>query len=426
MTGRRDSTVAAFLLKKQGFECIGISLLFSDESFLQKQVNLIETKQKEVNEEDLAHGQNSQLKSIPKEKLYSRCHIQDVEEVAKIAQALDIPFYAVKSQAQFKAGVTDPLIGSKLAGKSFQSCLSCNNIKLQILLEKADELGCDYIATGHYAKIVENQQSGYINVHAANDLEHDQSLLLSKLPQSALKRLILPLSETRLEEVVKVEKMLGLSLLASSDSKKICFNNDPRLPLLVEVAASDNLLRKGHLYLQSENMVNGEHSGIHNYHVGQQKLKMAGEKSGDSGLTVSELNPSNGTVLVTPLKDLFFDRLFLENVMIDPKFDRSKPLSGFAKLGTKGELFPCQIQFKSFSKVIIKFTKVYQGVVAAGLSVSIYNKEGISGKIILSGDTKKCGVVVDYKFTNYISSSPEDMDDEEEENNEPSLPENFH
>ena len=262
MTGRRDSTVAAYLLKKQGYSCIGITFLFSDEKRLQQQIDHIHKKVNKNEEDDSTAEETSANKHIPKEKLYSRCHVKNIDKVSDVCKKLDILFYGVKASDQFSAEVTDQLVGNKLAGKTLQSCVHCNNVKFSLLIEKAEELGCDYIATGHYAKVVENQKTGYFYIHTANDLEHDQSYLLSKVSQKSLKKLILPLSETRLEEVEKVMKMIDFELPYKSTEDKNCYVGDTRLPSLVEVCSSPKLLRTGHLFLEHENIVGSEHKGV--------------------------------------------------------------------------------------------------------------------------------------------------------------------
>jgi tRNA-uridine 2-sulfurtransferase len=426
MTGRRDSTVAAYLLKKQGFDCIGISFLFSDEKTLQKQVDHIHQKKSTNIDEDISEEEKLQNSQISKEKLYGRCHISNIEKVSEICKKLDITFYGVNAEDRFIAEVTDYLVGNKLAGKSFSSCVSCNNIKLLLLTEKAKELGCDYIATGHYAKVVANQKSGHYFIHAANDLEHDQSYLLSRLPQETLKNLILPLSETRLDEVEKIMKMIDLDLLPSSGSNKNCFIEDNRLPSLVEGCSSDNLLRKGHIFLQHQDMVSNEHFGIHNFEVGRQNLKINNDVKSESKLTISELVPTNGVVIVSPESDLFYDRLKLQQVIIDPSMDISKPFSGFAKIGTKGDSYPCLVNLKNFNSASIFFPQVRNGVIPAGITVAIYNKVGISAKIILSGNLSKCGIIHKGQFVNYIKNIKNLAVEEELDTIYEPLPENFH
>jgi tRNA-uridine 2-sulfurtransferase len=426
MTGRRDSTVAAYLLKKQGYQCIGISFLFSDEIKLQQQVDLIHNKVSGNEDVDTTSEVSSEKKLISKEKLYSRCHIPDISQVANICEKLDILFYGVKSADRFSAAVTDKLVANKLSGKSFQSCVDCNNVKFSLLVEKAKELGCDYISTGHYAKVVENQKTGHFYIHAANDLEHDQSYLLSRLPQESLKKLILPLSETRLKEVEKIMQMIGLKLPFISSEDIDCFQGDLRLPSLVEVCSAASLLRKGNFFLEHENLISSEHRGIHHFEVGQTNLNLGSDSKASSKLIVNKIVPTNGTVIVSPIKDIYFDRLLINKVILDPMRDISKPFQGFVKIGIKSDMQACHVYFKNFNTIMVVFKKIFVGIITTGTTIAIYNKIGISGKIITSGEVQVCGVVDKGELTNYIGRVDEVDEDDEKESSYIALPEFFH
>ena len=168
MTGGLASTVAAFLLKGQGLEVLGASLQFL----------------KSGGEGSDRGGTDWQelLKSFRRS-----CHVDDLEEVKSICEELEIPLYAVNLEEEFQHRVLDQLIASRLQGAFFSSCMECHKIKLRILQEKAKKLDCQYIATGHFAKVHHDAESGGMDIHAFDDGGCDQSHLLSgvekKLPE---------------------------------------------------------------------------------------------------------------------------------------------------------------------------------------------------------------------------------------------------
>ncbi len=426
MTGRRDSTVAAYLLKKQGFECIGIAFLFSDEKVLQKQVDLTSKKRPGLDDNEGQTEETMRGEIIPQEKLYGRCHISDIDAIAKICEKLGISFFGVKGKDNFNSSVRDPLIASALGGTSFNSCVNCNNIKLSLLAQKADELGCSYIATGHYAKISKNQKTGHFSIYTANDLENDQSYLLSRLPQETLKKLILPLAEMRFKEVLKVKEMIGLELLESSRSNRPCFTGDLRFPYLVEACAASSLLKPGQVFLQEENMIARDHQGIHYFQIGQKKIKLPDDKVTKSKLIISDLVPNTGSVVLSPEKDFSYSHLSLSSVILDINLNLSKPLVGLAKLAVDGDLWPCKIYFKNFMSIVIQFLDIQKGIVPTGTNLVIYNKKGTSGKIFLSGFVMKSGIIQNGKLLNYIRPIKRQEEGDDQNDTGPDLPEFTH
>ncbi|MBT7610775.1 MAG: hypothetical protein HN576_13525 [Bacteriovoracaceae bacterium] len=429
MTGRRDSTVAAYLLKKQGYECLGITFLMSPEDLLTKQIDHLHKNVDSKSENDTSLEEIKKNMLISKEKLYSRCHVSEINKVSEICNKLDITFYGVKAEDRFSAEVIDRLVGNKLGGKTFSTCVYCNNVKLTLLHEKAIELGCDHIATGHYAKVVANLKSGRSFIHAANDFKHDQSYLLSRVPQQILKKLILPLSETRLEEVEKVMNMIDFELLPSSQPNNLCYIGDARLPSLIEVCSSSHLLRTGHIFLQRDNIMNSEHRGIHNYDVGKTGFKLGNDIKLETKLVISELVSAAGSVVVSPVNDLYFDRIKLQNTSLDPNMDISKPFCGFIKLSMNSELLPCDVYFKNFNSAIIQFNQKINGTIATGTTVVVYNKNGISGRIVMSGEVGIYGVIHKNKLVNYVRPVEDPEEEAEEESDEVTttlLPKDFH
>ncbi|MDC0255989.1 hypothetical protein OAK75_13915, partial [Bacteriovoracales bacterium] len=151
MTGGVDSTVAAYLLKKQGFDPIGISFNFYQEDA----------------------GKSLQGDSL------ASCQIVDLGRVQNICETIEIPFYGVNAADIYKEKILDRVLTARLSGIAFTPCVYCNVLKFDLLLEKAKKLGVEMIATGHYAKVVKNIKTGKFMLISANDKENDQSYYLS-------------------------------------------------------------------------------------------------------------------------------------------------------------------------------------------------------------------------------------------------------
>ncbi|MCO4792621.1 MAG: hypothetical protein KC493_02825 [Bacteriovoracaceae bacterium] len=417
MTGRRDSTVAAYLLKKQGYECIGVSMLLNDPDLPRRAAAFAEKKALDSDEFNL-NDSYAETKNTPKEPLTSRCHLKNLDDVKSICDHLEIPFYGVKAQEIFKANVMDPLIASRLSGTSFQSCINCNQVKMGLLVEKAKILGADNIATGHYSKILMNQSTGFLNIAKGNDLENDQSYLLSRINQEILKMLILPLAEMRVDEVQKLLEMIDIPTVPSTEGTKVCYSGDSRLAQFVEVSAAVTLIKPGHLSIASEETVLADHKGLHNFHLGQGKIKLASEKNIDADLHVINIVPPTGTVYLAPVTELAFTHCQLYRFRHDPELDISRPLELFAKIGSSKTMLPALVFFKNNRSAVIRFKDAHVGMLSKGLVVALYNKNNIGASLICSGFIGEAGVIDNKKIKNYIPPEPPPMDDEEAEERE--------
>ncbi len=412
MTGRRDSTVAAYLLKKQGYDCIGLSLLLNDELMPKRAQQAADKKAMEADEFNL-NDSYSETRKIPKDPLYSRCHVSDIEKVKSICDHLDIPFYGVKAQEVFKSDVFDNVISARLGGSSFQSCINCNQVKLGVLMEKAESLGAEFIATGHYSKVIKNQTTGFYNIARGNDQENDQSYLLSRVNQDILQRLILPLAEMRVEEVEKLLKLVDIKTQPSTDGTKMCYGSDPRVPMLVEYCAAESLLKSGHLSIASEDTILADHKGLHNFYLGQNKLKLASERNIDQDLHVIDIAPSSGTVYLAHSGELAFTHCQLQRIRYDKEMDITKPIELFAKIGSSKEMLPCTVFVKNNRSAILRFKIPQPGMLSKGLVVALYNKQSIGAKLVMSGFISIAGLLENDKIKTYIAPEIAPIDDEE-------------
>ncbi|MBA3823403.1 MAG: tRNA 2-thiouridine(34) synthase MnmA [Ktedonobacterales bacterium] len=259
MSGGVDSSVAAALLKQQGYDVIGIMLrLWS---------------------EPAAHDDTC-VDLVSENKC---CSEESVYDARRVAQKLDIPFYLVNVEEPFQKTIVDFFYDEYAAGRTPNPCLRCNRtIRFTLLLERALALGAEYLATGHYVRVDDDPLTGERRLRRAVDRQKDQSYMLHLLNQHQLAHAMFPLGEMTKPEVRALAEEFGLAVAKKADSQEICFvaGNDYRgfVQRYADLragrisAAEANVpgLTPGPL-LAMDGGVLGEHRGLAYYTVGQRK-----------------------------------------------------------------------------------------------------------------------------------------------------------
>ena len=234
LSGGVDSAVAAYLLKKEGHQVIGVTLRTWEA------------------------GSGA----------YSRCC--DISDARRTAMQLEIPYYNINSLPEFEEHVTEPFIRSYISGLTPNPCVACNRyVKWERMLKFADEVNAEYIATGHYARIVRTEEGRY-SVKQAAASDKDQTYMLYMLTQEQLKRTMMPLADLSKDEVRRIAEEAGLDVAGKRDSQEICFVLDGGYAEYIE-AHYDGMLPPPGDFLDSVGNVIGKHRGIINYTVGQRK-----------------------------------------------------------------------------------------------------------------------------------------------------------
>jgi tRNA-specific 2-thiouridylase len=234
MSGGVDSAVAAYLLKQQGYEVIGVTLRTwgSDE------------------EGD------------------SRCC--EIDEARRICEILDIKYHPHNCTSLFKEKVVKPFVDAYLEGETPNPCIECNRfVKWAKLMELADIFGAEYVATGHYA-FVEKLPNGRYTVRKALHKGKDQTYMLYKLSQEQLARTLMPLGQYTKDEVRKIAEEAGLPCAHKEDSQEICFVTEGRYTDFIGEHTDKPLPAEGD-FVDEEGNVLGRHKGIYQYTVGQRK-----------------------------------------------------------------------------------------------------------------------------------------------------------
>jgi len=244
MSGGVDSSVTAALLVEQGYEVIGITI-------------------KTYKYEDV--GGNVANDS-------SCCSLDGINDARRIAQILGIPHYIVDFTESFKKNVIDYFVEDYLAGNTPNPCTRCNRtIKWGEMLKKADALGAQYIAMGHYAQVFKNEETGRYNLRRGRDQRKDQSYMLWGLTQEQLSRTLFPLSDTTKEEARAIAERFKLPIAGKQESYEICFiaDNDYNRFLKNRVPQLEDKVAGGDIVLKGKKI--GEHSGYPFYTIGQRK-----------------------------------------------------------------------------------------------------------------------------------------------------------
>lgn len=234
MSGGVDSAVTAWLLKKAGYEVVGLTL---------------KTWQAEGGKESRC------------------CEITDAE---KAAWKIGIPFYVKNCVAEFTDRVCLPFMEDYLSGRTPNPCILCNPlIKWEGLLSFADRMGADYAATGHYASVV-RMENGRFTVRKGSDPLKDQTYMLCRLTQDQLKRTIMPLGNLTKEEVRRIARAAGLPAASKPDSQEICFVTQGTYTDFIEEHYEREIPGEG-FFTDEQGQVLGRHKGIIHYTVGQRK-----------------------------------------------------------------------------------------------------------------------------------------------------------
>ncbi len=280
MSGGVDSSVMAALLLEQGYEVIGATMRLWEEG-------------------DEALQKTSR----------TCCALTDVNDAKRVAEVLGIPHYTLNLKERFRTDVVDCFIDEYAAGRTPNPCINCNfSLKFDALLEKARMVECDYVATGHYARI--EAENGQWRLRKAADVTKDQSYVLYHLDQATLPRVLFPLGGmTSKDETRRLAAAYGLPVAAKKDSQDICFipDGDYKAFLLRHAA---NLYQPGDIvYLDGR--VIGRHDGIAFHTIGQRKgLGIAWSEP----LFVVALDANKNQVVVGPAGAVFSQSLTAEKL----------------------------------------------------------------------------------------------------------------
>jgi tRNA-specific 2-thiouridylase len=251
MSGGVDSSAVAALLKREGYDLVGLTLQLWNQRRLSGHEGMPEAVQGRC------------------------CSIDDVYDARRVAERLGIPYYLVNQQDRFEADVVKPFVSEYLAGRTPIPCTLCNNhLKFDQLLTTARQIGAGRIATGHYARNHYDEARGRWILSRPADRSKDQTYFLFGLTQDQLAHTLFPLGEMKKPEVRVMASEAGLEVAGKPDSQEICFipGGDYQAFLRAYLDEQGQTMPESPGELVAANgEVMGQHSGIHNFTVGQRK-----------------------------------------------------------------------------------------------------------------------------------------------------------
>ncbi len=347
MSGGIDSSVAAILLHQAGYEIVGITMKTWDYA---------------------SAGSNK--------KETGCCSLDSINDARSIAVQYGFPHYILDIREEFGDSVIDNFVEEYLAGRTPNPCVMCNtHIKWEALLKRADMLNCDYIATGHYANI--REENGRFVISKGRDHTKDQSYVLWGVSQKCLSRTLFPVGGFEKSEIRQMARDMGLHDLANkNESYEICFipDNDYRTFLKHKVPELEARLDGGS-FIDKNGKILGRHKGYPFYTIGQRKgLEIAH----GSALYVTEILPDSNTVVLGELHDLHQQQMKVRNAnFIKYSVLPDSPLEVLTKIrykdaGTMGNIM------RDGSHILVNFYAPVKAV-APGQSAVFYENDDVVG-----------------------------------------------
>lgn len=348
MSGGVDSSVAAYLLKEQGYEVIGVTMqIWQDE-------------------EEVIQEENGGC-----------CGLSAVDDARRVAASLDIPYYVMNFKAEFKKNVMDYFVAEYLKGRTPNPCIACNRyVKWESLLKRSMEIGADYIATGHYAKITE-LPNGRFALKKSVTAAKDQTYALYNLTQYQLSHTLMPVGDYSKEEIRGIAEKIGLRTANKPDSQEICFIPDNDYAGFIDREAAGKVPPPGNFVL-TDGTVIGQHKGITHYTVGQRKgLGIAMGRP----VFVTEIRPDTNEVVIGSNEDVFGTTVYAKNLnfMSIPDLEGDLEVIGKIRYSHKGA--PCTIRKVEEDKIVCQFHEPVRAI-TPGQAVVFYH-----GDIVVGGGT---------------------------------------
>lgn len=351
MSGGVDSSVAAYLLKEQGYDVIGVTMqIWQDE-------------ERAVEEEN-----------------GGCCGLSAVDDARRVAAALDIPYYVMNFKKEFKENVIDYFIDEYLHGRTPNPCIACNRyVKWESLLKRSMDIGADYIATGHYARI-EQLPNGRYSLKRSATLAKDQTYALYNLTQEQLARTLMPVGEYSKDEVREMAEKINLRVANKPDSQDICFVPDGDYAGFIE-RTLDAELPTGN-FVTLDGKVLGKHKGITHYTVGQRKG--LGLALGYPAFVI-EIRPETNEVVIGTNEDSMsnYVRANKLNFMSIP--DLTEPMRVFAKIRYNHKGAWCTIEKTGEDEILCTFEEP-QRAITPGQAVVFYDGDYVLGGGTIIGD----------------------------------------
>ena len=344
MSGGVDSSVAAFLMKEQGCECIGATM-------------------------KLSHNED-----IGVSRTKTCCSLEDVEDARLVALRLGIPYYVFNFSDDFGEKIIDKFVRSYEAGLTPNPCIDCNKyMKFRHLLDWARAHGMEYVVTGHYARVEQDEATGRFLLKKGLDEGKDQSYVLYSLTQDQLAHTRMPLGAMHKSETRRIAEEQGFYNAAKPDSQDICFVSDGDYASYVE-ENSDAKITPGNFVL-SDGTVVGKHKGIIHYTVGQRKG--LGLSLGHP-VFVLEIRPDTNEVVVGSNEESMSRYVRADQVNFMTVEDLTEPKRVWAKIRYNHRGAWCTVEKTGEDEILCTFEEP-QRAITPGQAVVLYDGEYVLG-----------------------------------------------
>lgn len=296
MSGGIDSSVAAYLLQKEGYEVIGVTLRHLD-----------------GNEADIDDDSKT------------CCSLDDIMDARMACYKLEIPHYLVDAVDEFRETVIKYFLKEYSAGRTPSPCIICDEkIKLKKLVEFADKIGAEYISTGHYAGVEKCSELNSYLLKNAEDAKKDQTYMLYRLDEDIVRRMLFPLKNYKKTEIRELARQIGLKTYDKKDSQGICFAPDGYINFL-----SKNLenISEGN-FVDKSGKIMGKHKGYQFYTIGQRRglgLKLP------KAYFITEIRAEKNEIVLGEFEELFTNKIEIENYKFIPGLNKILDMELLAK-----------------------------------------------------------------------------------------------
>ncbi|WP_461810715.1 tRNA 2-thiouridine(34) synthase MnmA [Faecalimonas sp.] len=344
LSGGVDSSVAAYLLKEQGYDVIGVTMqIWQDED-------------RAIQEEN-----------------GGCCGLSAVDDARRVANDLGIPYYVMNFKKEFKQEVIDYFVDEYKRGRTPNPCIACNRyVKWESLLKRSMDIGADYIATGHYARIVQLENGRYTLKRSAT-LAKDQTYALYNLTQDQLSHTLMPVGEYTKDEVRQIAEKIQLQVANKPDSQDICFVPDGDYASFIEETTGEKI-EAGNFVDMNGNVL-GKHKGLIHYTVGQRKG--LGLSLGYPAF-VLEICPETNEIVIGSNEDSMSYTLRANQLNFMSVLDLEDEMRVFAKIRYNHKGAWCTIRKTAKDEILCTFDEA-QRAITPGQAVVFYDDDYVVG-----------------------------------------------